>query len=56
VAALRAAAARGELGALGQDQIPAEVSIDRPKNREHGDYATNIALQAFRHGALPISW
>jgi arginyl-tRNA synthetase len=53
VAALRAAAARGELGALGQDQIPAEVSIDRPKNREHGDYATNIALVLTKPAGIP---
>jgi arginyl-tRNA synthetase len=44
VVALRAAAAKGEIGELGADQIPAEVSIDRSKNREHGDYSTNIAL------------
>jgi arginyl-tRNA synthetase len=44
VVALRAAAAKGEIGDLGADQIPAEVSIDRSKNREHGDYSTNIAL------------
>lgn len=24
--------------------LPATVSVERPKNREHGDYATNIAL------------
>ena len=24
--------------------VPAEVHIERPKSREHGDYATNIAL------------
>jgi arginyl-tRNA synthetase len=44
VVALRAAAAKGDIGELGTDQIPAEVSIDRSKNREHGDYSTNIAL------------
>jgi len=44
VAELRAAAARGELGGLTSADIPGEVSMDRPKNREHGDFATNIAL------------
>lgn len=44
VSALRVAAANGEIGALSQAEIPTEVAIDRPKNREHGDYATNIAL------------
>ncbi|MFM2433744.1 MAG: hypothetical protein RI974_484, partial [Actinomycetota bacterium] len=26
--------------------LPTEVVIERPKNREHGDWATNIAMQA----------
>ena len=25
--------------------LPSEVRVERPKNREHGDWATNIALQ-----------
>ena len=25
-------------------EIPAEVTLERPKNRDHGDYATSIAL------------
>lgn len=33
------------LGALGAGQLPADVVIERPKNREHGDWATNTALQ-----------
>jgi arginyl-tRNA synthetase len=32
-------------GALGVGSLPAEVVIERPKNREHGDWATNTALQ-----------
>ena len=24
---------------------PDEVVVERPKNREHGDYATNVALR-----------
>lgn len=27
------------------DGVPATVHVERPKNRDHGDYATNIALQ-----------
>lgn len=27
------------------DPVPTEVRVERPKVREHGDYATNIALQ-----------
>lgn len=34
--------------------VPAEVHIERPKSREHGDYATNIALAlAKRAGVAP---
>jgi arginyl-tRNA synthetase len=25
--------------------VPGQVTIERPRNREHGDYATNVALQ-----------
>jgi arginyl-tRNA synthetase len=39
IAALQAA------GSLGAGELPAEVVIERPKNREHGDWATNAALQ-----------
>jgi arginyl-tRNA synthetase len=33
-----------DAGEIGID-IPSEVRVERPKNREHGDWATNIALQ-----------
>ena len=36
-----AAIERGEIAA----SAPAEITLDRPKNRDHGDYATSIALQ-----------
>ena len=38
--ALESATKAGSLTA----QIPAKIILDRPKNREHGDYATSIAL------------
>ncbi len=38
--ALESATKTGSLTA----QIPAKIILDRPKNREHGDYATSIAL------------
>jgi arginyl-tRNA synthetase len=41
LAAIKRAFEQGEL--LGT--IPAAVSLERPKNRDHGDYATSIALQ-----------
>jgi arginyl-tRNA synthetase len=31
--------------ALEPQQVPSEVTVERPRNSEHGDYATNIALQ-----------
>jgi len=35
-----------EAGALSlPDGVPTEVTVERPRNREHGDYATNVALQ-----------
>ena len=34
--------------------LPAEVTVERPRNPEHGDYATNVALQvAKKAGANP---
>jgi len=41
LAAIKRAFEQGEL--LGT--IPVAVSLERPKNRDHGDYATSIALQ-----------
>ena len=28
-----------------RDQLPATVTVERPRSREHGDWATNVALQ-----------
>ncbi len=43
-AAVVDAIAAGALS-LAPEQVPASVTIERPKQRDHGDYATNIALQ-----------
>jgi arginyl-tRNA synthetase len=40
-AAVAAAFSRGEI----QGDLPATITLERPKNRDHGDYATSIALQ-----------
>src|ERR687887_1590936 len=32
---------------------PAEIFIERPKNREHGDYATNVALRLAKSAGRP---
>ena len=42
-AALTDAIAAGELTL--PDGVPSTVTIERPRNRAHGDYATNVALQ-----------
>ena len=36
-----------------RDGVPAEVRIERPKVREHGDYATNVALQLAKQAGRP---
>jgi arginyl-tRNA synthetase len=41
--ALRALVQRGAVGVNGE--LPAQVSVERPRSKEHGDYATNVALQ-----------
>jgi arginyl-tRNA synthetase len=32
---------------------PADVAVERPKSKEHGDYATNVALQLAKKAGLP---
>ena len=33
--------------------LPDEAHVERPKNREHGDYATNVALQLAKPAGMP---
>ena len=33
-------------GKLAQAELPTEVLVERPKNRDHGDWASNIAMQS----------
>ena len=40
-AVIAASFARGEISG----DVPAAITLERPKNRDHGDYATSIALQ-----------
>ncbi|OJV56812.1 MAG: arginine--tRNA ligase [Cellulomonas sp. 73-145] len=52
-AALLAAVDDGSL-ALDPAAIPAEVHLERPRQREHGDWSTNVAMQlAKKAGATP---
>ena len=32
-------------GSLSAAELPTEIVVERPKNREHGDWATNVAMQ-----------
>ncbi|MDP9444673.1 MAG: arginine--tRNA ligase [Actinomycetota bacterium] len=34
------------------DGVPADVRVERPASKEHGDYATNVALQLGRRAGL----
>jgi len=33
--------------------VPEEVRVERPKNREHGDWSTNISLQIAKRAGMP---
>ncbi len=48
-ACLRDAVAAGELSV----PVPAEVRVERPKVREHGDWSTNVALQLAKPAGRP---
>lgn len=43
--AILAAISAGQLPKEISTALPESISLERPKNREHGDYATSIALQ-----------
>jgi arginyl-tRNA synthetase len=46
--------ALAEEGALALPEgLPGSVVVERPKVREHGDYATNVALQLAKKAAMP---
>ncbi|MGZ4601642.1 MAG: arginine--tRNA ligase [Oryzihumus sp.] len=47
--ALVAAVEAGELSVV----VPDEVRVERPRSREHGDWATNVALQLARGAGMP---
>ncbi|MFI5099867.1 MAG: arginine--tRNA ligase [Actinomycetes bacterium] len=52
LAAVRAAVAAGDL-ALDAADVPTSTTVERPKVREHGDYATNVALQLAKKAGRP---
>ncbi|WP_104818295.1 arginine--tRNA ligase [Kitasatospora sp. MMS16-BH015] len=47
--AVSAAVEAGELTVA----VPEQVTVERPKNRDHGDYATNVALQLAKPAGMP---
>lgn len=47
--ALTEAVAAGDFTAT----VPAKVRVERPKNREHGDWSTNVALQLAKGAGMP---
>ncbi len=47
--ALTEAVAAGDLSV----EVPAEVRVERPRNRDHGDWSTNIALQLAKGAGMP---
>ncbi|MDR1798740.1 MAG: arginine--tRNA ligase [Bifidobacteriaceae bacterium] len=52
-AALRQAVADGAITGLEEPAIPSEIHVERPRQREHGDWATNVALQLAKRAGLP---
>ena len=51
VHALTALSERGALRLA--DGVPGTVVVERPKSKEHGDYATNVALQLAKKAGMP---
>ena len=49
---LKDAVDAGEL-AVPAEALPTEVKVERPKSREHGDWATSIALQLAKPAGVP---
>jgi len=49
VAAIRAAVAAGELSV----DVPSQATVERPRNKDHGDYATNVALVLAKPAGRP---
>jgi arginyl-tRNA synthetase len=47
--ALAEAVAAGELAV----EVPDEVRVERPRNREHGDWSTNVSLQIAKGAGIP---
>jgi arginyl-tRNA synthetase len=53
LAAIRSTVDAGELALPADVLASLEVTVERPKNRDHGDYATNVALQLAKRAGKP---
>ncbi|HEV2885880.1 MAG TPA: arginine--tRNA ligase [Jatrophihabitans sp.] len=51
--ALRSAIARAVASGAFSAEPPAEIVVDRPKNRAHGDYASNVAMRLAKAAGRP---
>jgi arginyl-tRNA synthetase len=51
--AIRTAVVRAVDSGAFTAEIPAEIVVERPKNRAHGDYASNVALRLARSAGRP---
>jgi arginyl-tRNA synthetase len=49
---LDALAALVEGGQVRLGELPEEVRVERPRSREHGDYATNVAMQLGKRAGM----
>jgi len=49
--ALRALVQRGAV--VFDGELPDHLNVERPKNKDHGDYATNVALQLGKRVGMP---
>ena len=49
--ALLSAISAGQFN-LSADDVPAEIVVERPKNLDHGDWATNVAMQVGKKAGL----
>ena len=45
-------AQRGLDAAAAESTVPETVTVERPRNPEHGDYATNVALQVAKEAGM----
>ncbi len=51
--AIRVAVARAVDSGAFTAEIPGEIVVERPRNRSHGDYASNVALRLARSAGRP---